>query len=213
MCISSEAAFDGDGRPLDPGFYTGAPAYHNVLYNVYLHSKAVESVGIRKPSLPPPPPVNWLKREVMSNLIAEDLSPLQYEEIIKRLTTLSTHSKMNSETQKMLQIYQSKSSTQSQIDSLRRSLQTDGSSVQTVGRRKTSTAVVRVSRGSGVVTVNKRPFLEYFYRAEDRQQVLYPLLLTNSLQEYNINVSVHGGGLTGQQFVSIFCQRLDSQLL
>lgn len=103
--ISSEAAFDGDDRPLDPGFYTGAPAFHNVLYNIYLLTKALESV---KPSSPSPssspPPANWLKREVVSNIIAEELSPSQYKEIIKRLTALVAHPNMNSENQKMLRI-------------------------------------------------------------------------------------------------------------
>ncbi len=106
---------------------------------------------------------------------------------------------MNNDAQKLLETYQSNTSGQSQVDSLRRVLQTDKSSVRAVGRRKSSTAVVQVGHGTGVVTVNKQPFLKYFYRAEDRQQVLYPLILTNSLQRYDIHVSVQGGGLTGQQ--------------
>ena len=71
-------------------------------------------------------------------------------------------------------------------------------SVQTVGRRKTATAVVRVCSGSGLITVNKRPFVEYFSRTEDRHQVLYPLLVTKSLDVYDIHVYVHGGGPTGE---------------
>ena len=198
--IHSEAAFDSDGRPLDPGFYTGAPAFHNVLYKIYLHTKALGSLNnVGKSTSSLLPSANWLKREALSNLIAEELSPAQYEELIKRMTALLSHPSAASATQTMLQTYRSQSSTHSQVDSLKKVLQSDSSSVQTVGRRKSSTAVVRVSHGSGVVTVNKRPFLEYFSRAEDRQQVLFPLLLTNSLQQYNIQISVHGGGFTGQQ--------------
>ena len=145
---------------------------------------------------------NWLKREAISNIIAEELSPSQYEEIIKRLSSLVAHPNMNSDAQKMLETYQSNMSGLSQVDSLRRVVQTDESTVQTVGRRKSSTAVVQIRHGRGIMTVNKQPFLKYFYRAEDRQQVLYPLILTNSLQQYDINVTVRGGGLTGQQILS-----------
>ena len=152
---------------------------------------------------PPPPPRNWLKREAISNIIAEELSPSQYEEIIKRLSSLLAHPNMNSDAQKILETYQSNASGQSQVESLRRVLQPDESTVQTVGRRKSSTAVVQIKHGSGVVTVNRRPFLKYFYRAEDRQQVLYPLILTNSIQQYDIYVTVQGGGLTGQQLLSL----------
>ena len=200
--FSPVAAFDDDGRPLDPGFYTGAPAFHNVLYNIYLHTKALETVKCPSPS-PPPSPRNWLKREAISNIIAEQLSPSQYEELIKRLTSLVAHPNMNSEAQKMVQTYQFKASGPSQVELLRRVLKTNRSTVQTVGRRKSSTAVVRVRRGSGIVIVNRQPFVKYFYRAEDRQQVLYPLILTNSLQQYDIHVTVHGGGLTGQQLLLV----------
>ena len=154
---------------------------------------------------PPPSPHNWLKNDAISNIIAEQLSPSQYDEIIKRLTSLVAHPNMNSEAQKMVKTYQSKAPDQSQVDSLGRVLRTgiQRSRVQMVGRRKSATAVVCVRRGSGVVTVNKQPFLKYFYRAEDRQQVLYPLILTNSLQKYDIHVSVQGGGLTGQQLLFV----------
>jgi small subunit ribosomal protein S9 len=189
---------------VDPGFYTGAPAFHSVLYNIYLNTKALGTV---KHSPPPPspssPPRNWLKREAISNITAEEISPLQYEEMIKRLSSLAAHPNMNNDAQKLLETYQSNTPGQSQVDSLRRVLQTDKSSVRAVGRRKSSTAVVQVRHGTGVVTINKQSFLKYFYRAEDRQQVLYPLILTNSLQRYDIHVSVQGGGLTGQQlFIS-----------
>ena len=212
----SEAAFDGDGRPLDPGFYTGAPAFHAVLYNIYLHKKVLGSVLGESPhsSLPS----HWLKREVMSNIVAEELSEVQYNEIISRLSNLSSHPSVssNSATQKMLLGYQSKSARQSSADVLK-SVKFDGR-VQTVGRRKTSTAVVRLHSGNGSITVNKTPFVEYFSRPEDRQQVLYPLIITKSLDDYDINISVHGGGLTGE-LVSVLpdkcksCQTLQVKLV
>ena len=189
-----EVAFDGDGRPLDAGFYTGAPAFHNVLYKVYLQLKSLGAVAGERPSTPT---TNWLKKEVMSNRIFEELSEFQYEELIKRLNGLASHpaASTNSATQKMLLAFQTNQSNRLLADSLKH-VHSDGP-VQTVGRRKTSTAVVQVWPGSGTVTVNKRPLVEYFSRPEDRQQVLYPLLLTKALDEYDIVVFVGGGGLTG----------------
>ena len=197
ICFISEAAFDGDGRPLDASFYTGAPAFHNILYTIYLHRKSVGSMsGDPPPS--PPPQGHWMKREVMSNILAEELTQVQYEEIIRRLSELAAlpGASTNEDTQNLLFSFQSKARSQSVAEAIKR-VERDGH-VQTVGRRKTSTAVAQVCHGSGVVTINRRPFLEYFSRAEDRQQVLYPLLLTKALDDYDIRVSVHGGGLTGE---------------
>lgn len=65
------------------------------------------------------------------------------------------------------------------------------------GRRKCSVAAVYVSQERGVVTVNSEPLLSYFPLAEQRQQVLYPLVLTEMLGALSINAYVRGGGKTG----------------
>ena len=195
-----EAAFDDDGRPLDSGFYTGAPAFHNLLYRIYLYQRALGGVTRGEP--PSSPPTNWLGREEISNIIFEELSELQYKELIKRLSNLGSHTAAtatNSDIQTtLLHTFTDSSATSGRrlADSLT-SLQSDGR-VQMIGRRKTSTAVVRLYAGSGIITVNKRPFLDYFYRAEDRQQVLYPFLIAKALDDYDMRVTVHGGGLTGE---------------
>ena len=183
---------------MDAGFYTGAPAFHSTLYTIYLHRKSLKSAVGESPS--PRSHGHWIKREVMSNILAEELTEPQYKEIIKRLSDLATlpGASMNEATQKLLLSFQSKASSRSIADAIKR-VEKEGH-VQTLGRRKTSTAVAQLCRGTGAVTINKRPFLEYFDRAEDRQQVLYPLLITKSLEEYDINVSVHGGGPTGKNW-------------
>jgi small subunit ribosomal protein S9 len=67
-----------------------------------------------------------------------------------------------------------------------------------LGRRKESTARVRMEAGSGQIVINGRPFEKYFLRETDRIIVLQPLALTESSGKFNIAAKLTGGGLTGQ---------------
>ena len=66
------------------------------------------------------------------------------------------------------------------------------------GRRKSSSARVYMRRGTGKITVNKRPLDEFFGRETSRMVVRQPLELTEMLDTFDITVTVHGGGTTGQ---------------
>ena len=66
------------------------------------------------------------------------------------------------------------------------------------GRRKSAVARVRLSRGAGTITVNKRPFEKYFLTEDDRQSALAPLHATKALGRYDILVNASGGGMGGQ---------------
>ncbi len=66
------------------------------------------------------------------------------------------------------------------------------------GRRKTSVAHVQLTPGSGKILVNKRSLNNYFPRKTDRIQILEPLKLTNTLNKFDIMVSIKGGGTSGQ---------------
>jgi len=66
------------------------------------------------------------------------------------------------------------------------------------GRRKTSTARVFLRRGTGAIVVNKRPLDEYFGRETARMIVRQPLETVNMLEQFDINVTVTGGGISGQ---------------
>ena len=67
-----------------------------------------------------------------------------------------------------------------------------------VGRRKNSTARVRLTAGEGQVVVNSRPLLEYFKRETLKMIIEQPLALTDALGKFDINANVSGGGLAGQ---------------
>ena len=66
------------------------------------------------------------------------------------------------------------------------------------GRRKTSTARVFLSKGSGNITVNRQPLDKYFGRETSRMIVRQPLKTTNMVDSFDINVTVRGGGNSGQ---------------
>ena len=66
------------------------------------------------------------------------------------------------------------------------------------GRRKTSTARVRLVPGDGNIIVNDRDVEDYFYRKSQIQDIQGPLEVTNSLKDFDILVNVDGGGLSGQ---------------
>lgn len=66
------------------------------------------------------------------------------------------------------------------------------------GRRKTSTARVFISGGTGRIVVNKRPLDEYFGRETARMIVRQPLEVAEAVDRFDINVTVSGGGGSGQ---------------
>ena len=68
-----------------------------------------------------------------------------------------------------------------------------------IGRRKESTARVRLVSGSGKFTVNDKNAEAYFTRLGDLQAVLAPLAAAGqNPTSYDITVKVEGGGVTGQ---------------
>ncbi|MDD5060035.1 MAG: 30S ribosomal protein S9 [Candidatus Omnitrophica bacterium] len=74
----------------------------------------------------------------------------------------------------------------------------DSTTIISLGRRKESTARVRLEPGTGKILINGRPFEKYFIRETDRIIVLQPLTLTESASKFNVSASLAGGGLTGQ---------------
>lgn len=66
------------------------------------------------------------------------------------------------------------------------------------GRRKTSTARVRLAVGTGTVTVNGRAFDNYFPLEQHRGAVLAPFAATATSGKFDVRVNVSGGGPAGQ---------------
>ena len=70
--------------------------------------------------------------------------------------------------------------------------------IQTTGRRKQAVARVRLRAGSGKVTINKRELENYFPNATHRMVALEGLRLTSTDEVYDVDVTMDGGGVTGQ---------------
>lgn len=69
---------------------------------------------------------------------------------------------------------------------------------QGTGRRKSSTARVYMTRGSGNILINKKAIEEYFGRETARMIVRQPLELVEMLDKVDVKVNVNGGGNSGQ---------------
>ena len=70
--------------------------------------------------------------------------------------------------------------------------------VQSTGRRKRAVARVRIREGSGTITINKRPLEDYFPNATHRMILSEPLRLTETGERFDIDATLHGGGVSGQ---------------
>nr|WP_171899534.1 30S ribosomal protein S9 [Candidatus Marithrix sp. Canyon 246] len=66
------------------------------------------------------------------------------------------------------------------------------------GRRKSSIARVYLTAGDGKILVNKLPIDEYFGRETSRMVARQPLDVVEKQDSFDINVTVTGGGNTGQ---------------
>ncbi len=66
------------------------------------------------------------------------------------------------------------------------------------GRRKTATARVFLKPGKGEITVNRKSLADYFGRETSRMMVRQPLEVADSLDRFDILVTVEGGGPSGQ---------------
>lgn len=66
------------------------------------------------------------------------------------------------------------------------------------GRRKSSVAQVKMTSGTGKITVNGRDVREFFPYETNVMDLMQPLVATNNEKTFDITVKVNGGGFTGQ---------------
>src|SRR5689334_17436640 len=69
---------------------------------------------------------------------------------------------------------------------------------QTTGRRKEAVARVRIRPGNGTIRINDRAIEDYFPAATHRMIVTEPLRLTTTLDVYDVDATMAGGGISGQ---------------
>ncbi len=69
---------------------------------------------------------------------------------------------------------------------------------RSIGRRKCSVARVQMRPGSGKITVNDRPYEEYFPSIPMQNSLLFPFQAANRMNQYDLDVNASGGGVMGQ---------------
>ena len=69
---------------------------------------------------------------------------------------------------------------------------------QSTGRRKRAVARVRFRPGQGAITINKRPFEEYFPSGTYRMIATEPLRVVSKEETFDIDATIDGGGVSGQ---------------
>ena len=70
--------------------------------------------------------------------------------------------------------------------------------VNTVGRRKAAVARVFVKAGTGKITINQKELSVYFPLNILQFEVKQPLLVTETTENFDVNINVVGGGIKGQ---------------
>lgn len=70
--------------------------------------------------------------------------------------------------------------------------------ISATGRRKTSSARVTLTPGTGTIVINQRPFEEYFGNLSLQNQVLQPFHVAKVVNQYDVAINTKGGGVNGQ---------------
>jgi len=70
--------------------------------------------------------------------------------------------------------------------------------ITATGRRKTAVARVQLKPGTGNITINDRPFEEYFPTVSLQNQIIFPYQVAQATKKYDTAVNASGGGINGQ---------------
>jgi len=200
--------FDQYGRPFSASFYTGKPKYYDLTYKIWdvmeqlkLNKQAIEVETINPSTLDSNSSTSsvqikqWMKKFQLEELLNEKINDKLYDTIIFRLKKLSNEERAN-EFQHFLSEFQVPVYTPGKEDL--KDVELYNGVARSMGYRKTAIAEVIVREGSGKITVNNRSLTDYFKLRNDREQIMYPLLLINELDRYDIEVHVIGGGTSGK---------------
>ncbi|CAB3978590.1 28S ribosomal S9, mitochondrial [Paramuricea clavata] len=214
----SKSMLSSDGRPVHSAFYTGATAFHDLIYDIFRYSRPtgqveqsesietesdegnadIESEETVIAEIVKQGKMRWLHQNELQALLKEELMLKDYEVVIHRLKRLASEKKHeNSDDIKMfLERFQTPvkhEGSQFTIGQLDENGKAHGK-----GYRKRAMAEVWISNGNGQIAINDIPIVEYFRKQEDRNQVWYPLITLNCMGRFDVECNVIGGGSTGQ---------------
>ena len=75
---------------------------------------------------------------------------------------------------------------------------TERNFIYATGKRKSAVARVRVTPGTGKVTINKKDLNEFYSLETLKAVVMRPFTVANMMEKYDVEATVHGGGFAGQ---------------
>ncbi|CAG8497594.1 21948_t:CDS:2 [Dentiscutata erythropus] len=184
-------------QPASISYFTTKPHYNDLL----IHLDELFETYRNAPKLKRDKnsPTLWMLKDHLSSELGLKLKSNQYRNITRKLNRLDlvvpeTAPKLHS----ILELFR-------RVDLEKKKKELEANKVPNrygvsyaVGRRKEAAAQIWIVEGDGKVFVNSVPVADYFSLLKDRETVLYPLNLTDTLNKYNIWTKVKGGGTSGQ---------------
>jgi len=139
----------------------------------------------------------WIKKEIVEKNLKEKLQDAQFLHLTKSLDRLASHPLSAKESDFLMQ-FRSMLQTQVKHDNIIPLKENKAGKMYmtATGKRKNCVAKVKVTEGTGEVTINGKGMLDALPNIASREQIMFPLLLTNKLNLVDIEATVEHGGPT-----------------
>jgi len=205
------AQYDSSGRPFHTMFYTAYPHLYKMLFDIVDKTNELLEYGdaMNLQNVQPDPALNlaasladskWLTQEALEKRLLEKVSESSYERFLAAVERLLITPFSYVIKDFILQYREPIRQVQKKYDIVKPKLDEDGRHYVTIYNcmRKNARGIVTVkSPGTGKITINKKD-INHFSTMQPREQILFPLIFTNTLGKVDVEASVIGGGFTGQ---------------
>lgn len=202
-----EAEFDETGRPFHSMFYTSKPNYYEMLYNIVDMMKSlndIEDTLIKQGTLSPNKidliSSAWLSKQEIEDKLLETITDTEYTYLIASLERLSDHSQSKHATDLIIKYRKPLVAFSKKVDILPLKYDSTGRPYITVKNcmRKSARGEVTIwGNGTGKITINGHN-ITYFEDLHHREQIIFPLILTDMTHKVDVDATINGGGPTGQ---------------
>ncbi|KAJ5663628.1 37S ribosomal protein S9 [Penicillium longicatenatum] len=182
--------------PASPSYFSGNPRFTDHV----LRLEALQLKYTRLPTVTPgeAPRMAWFKLAQFRDFVGEAVPVKKYKSLVKILQRLNRIQPglVPKEVRTALREFLRPGNPYALKNAPR--VVDENGLARAKGKRKESTAVVRLVEGEGEVLVNGKSIVEVFQRVHDRESALWALRCTQRLDKYNVWARVRGGGVTGQ---------------
>jgi len=196
-------------RPYEAAFFTSAPNFNNLTYKVWELLDELKTLEFAAPedklsqtegvvsSPDDPSKITWLSYEQFKLKINERIWEKQYEELFNRFKRISSHPDATPEMRELVKEYQIAGHQADKHGHLDDTELVDGQA-RAMGYRKTATADVFLTHGTGKFTVNKQLYKNYFSNKYDLEALVHPFLIAGTISKFDVDAYVIGGGVSAQ---------------